>query len=100
MSGIVSNCRYVETGAGDEKNAHLYQLEKASKNLKLFKADLLDYDSLYSAIVGCSGVFHVATPVPYTDVQNPEARRPTHSLYIDILFSSLLIKYNAAGGDD
>ncbi|XP_044511271.1 cinnamoyl-CoA reductase 1-like [Mangifera indica] len=56
----------------DEKNAHLYQLEKASKNLKLFRADVLDYDTLYSAIVGCSGVFHVATPVPYTDVQNPE----------------------------
>lgn len=56
----------------DEKNAHLYKLEKASENLKLFKADLLDYDSVKSAIVGCNGVFHVASPVPSTSVPNPE----------------------------
>ncbi|KAK0575966.1 hypothetical protein LWI29_009713 [Acer saccharum] len=58
----------------DEKNAHLYKLDKASESLKLFKADLLDYDSLYSAIVGCKGVFHVASPVPSTTVPNPEAK--------------------------
>ncbi|KAK9215441.1 hypothetical protein WN944_007446 [Citrus x changshan-huyou] len=34
----------------DEKNTHLYKLEKASENLKLFKADLLDYDSVKSAV--------------------------------------------------
>ncbi|KAJ4702348.1 Cinnamoyl-CoA reductase [Melia azedarach] len=56
----------------DEKNAHLYELEKASENLKLFKSDLLDYNSLYSAIAGCDGVFHVASPVPSTTVPNPE----------------------------
>ncbi|KAL5778432.1 hypothetical protein ACOSP7_011358 [Xanthoceras sorbifolium] len=56
----------------DEKNAHLHKLEKASENLKLFKADLLDYDSVLSAIVGCTGVFHVASPVPFTTVPNPE----------------------------
>ncbi|KAL5845526.1 hypothetical protein ACOSQ4_011484 [Xanthoceras sorbifolium] len=38
----------------DEKNAHLYKLEKASENLKLFKAELLDYDSISSAIIGCT----------------------------------------------
>lgn len=48
-------------------------MEKESKNLKLVKADLLDYDSLVSAIDGCSGVFHVASPVPSTIVPNPEA---------------------------
>ncbi|KAH7566973.1 hypothetical protein JRO89_XS07G0002300 [Xanthoceras sorbifolium] len=47
----------------DEKNAHLYKLEKASENLKLFKAELLDYNSISSAIIGCTGVFHVASPV-------------------------------------
>ncbi|XP_038703165.1 cinnamoyl-CoA reductase 1-like [Tripterygium wilfordii] len=56
----------------DDKYAHLKKLDKASENLKLFKADLLDYDSLYSAIVGCSGVFHVASPVPFTPASNPE----------------------------
>ncbi|KAF6174171.1 hypothetical protein GIB67_033703 [Kingdonia uniflora] len=50
---------------GDKKYAHLKTLDKASENLKLFKADLLDYNSLCAAIEGCIGVFHVACPVPY-----------------------------------
>lgn len=57
---------------GDEKNIHLYKMEKAAENLKLFKADLLDYDSILSAVDGCSGVFHVASPVPSSTVSNPE----------------------------
>ncbi|XP_030506213.2 cinnamoyl-CoA reductase 1 [Cannabis sativa] len=56
----------------DAKYAHLNKLDKASENLKLFKADLLDYGSLVSAIHGCSGVFHVASPVPPASVPNPE----------------------------
>ncbi|KAL5557665.1 hypothetical protein UlMin_033876 [Ulmus minor] len=48
----------------DQKNAHLKKLENAEENLQLFKADLLDYESLRAAISGCSGVFHVASPVP------------------------------------
>lgn len=63
--------------AGDSKYAHLSKLEKASENLKLFKADLLDYNSLCSAVAGCSGVFHVASPViPSASVTNPQARVP------------------------
>ncbi|RVW50942.1 Cinnamoyl-CoA reductase 2 [Vitis vinifera] len=57
----------------DEKNAHLKKLEKASENLKLFKADLLEYGALCSAFEGCDGVFHTASPVPPTTVANPEA---------------------------
>uniref|UniRef100_A0A5B7BLV4 Putative cinnamoyl-CoA reductase family protein n=1 Tax=Davidia involucrata TaxID=16924 RepID=A0A5B7BLV4_DAVIN len=57
---------------GDDKNAHLMKLEKASDNLKLFKADLLDCNSLSAAITGCNGVFHVASPVPPGTVPNPE----------------------------
>ncbi|KAK4782611.1 hypothetical protein SAY86_016713 [Trapa natans] len=56
----------------DEKYSHLNKLDGASENLKLFKADLLDYDSLESAIQGCSGVLHVACPVPPSSVPNPE----------------------------
>ncbi|KAG7569036.1 NAD-dependent epimerase/dehydratase [Arabidopsis thaliana x Arabidopsis arenosa] len=56
----------------NEKYAHLKKLEKAGDKLKLFKADLLDYGSLQSAIAGCSGVFHVACPVPPASVPNPE----------------------------
>ncbi|KAJ6684530.1 PROTEIN KINASE SUPERFAMILY PROTEIN [Salix purpurea] len=41
----------------DEKYAHLKKLDKATENLKLFKADLLDYNSLCSAAEGCRGVF-------------------------------------------
>ncbi|GLU00115.1 hypothetical protein SLE2022_175080 [Rubroshorea leprosula] len=58
--------------AGDEKYAHLNKLDKASENLKLLKAELLAYESLYSAIEGCSGVFHVASPLPLTAGANPE----------------------------
>ncbi|KAK5832722.1 cinnamoyl-CoA reductase 1-like [Gossypium arboreum] len=57
---------------GDAKYAHLNQFERASHNLQLFKADVLDYDSLCSAITGCTGVFHVASPVPSTIVPNPQ----------------------------
>ncbi|XP_061340064.1 cinnamoyl-CoA reductase 2-like isoform X2 [Gastrolobium bilobum] len=57
---------------GSQKYEHLLKLERASENLKLFKADLLSYESVHSAIVGCSAVFHVASPVPSTIVPNPE----------------------------
>ncbi|KAL5707291.1 cinnamoyl-CoA reductase [Ranunculus cassubicifolius] len=57
---------------GDEKNAHLKKLDKAAENLKLFNADLLNYNSLCEAISGCTGVFHVACPVPSGSVPNPE----------------------------
>ncbi|CAI0426160.1 unnamed protein product [Linum tenue] len=57
----------------DAKNAHLKQLPNASTNLELVKAELLDYPSLLSAIQGCSGVFHVASPVLSSVVLNPQA---------------------------
>ncbi|XP_039125803.1 cinnamoyl-CoA reductase 1-like [Dioscorea cayenensis subsp. rotundata] len=56
----------------DKKNSHLKKLENAMENLQLFKADLLDYDSILAAAAGCEGVFHVASPVPTTKVPNPE----------------------------
>ncbi|XP_031398938.1 cinnamoyl-CoA reductase 1-like isoform X2 [Punica granatum] len=58
----------------EKKNAHLYELDGASENLRLFKADLLDQDSLRSAIQGCAGVFHVASPLPsnHAGIENPE----------------------------
>ncbi|CAA6661619.1 unnamed protein product [Spirodela intermedia] len=55
----------------DAKNDHLNRLENA-ENLKLFKADLLDYDSLSSAIAGCEGVFHTACLIPSAKVLKPE----------------------------
>ncbi|KAK4486774.1 hypothetical protein RD792_006644 [Penstemon davidsonii] len=54
---------------GDDKNAHLKNLENAPEKLKLFKADLLDFDSILAAVKGCDGVFHVACPVPPSSVE-------------------------------
>ncbi|KAL9250063.1 Cinnamoyl-CoA reductase 1-like protein [Drosera capensis] len=44
----------------DPRNDHL---KAATERLALYKADLLDYDSLKAAITGCHGVFHTASPV-------------------------------------
>ncbi|KAG0544282.1 hypothetical protein BDA96_02G261900 [Sorghum bicolor] len=58
---------------GDPKNAHLKELEKAPENLHLFKADVLDYDTLTPAVEGCEGIFHLATPVPEDKIVDPES---------------------------
>jgi len=72
---------------GDEKSAHLKNLDKASENLQLYKADLLDYNVVAASIAGCEGVFHVASPVPPRKVPNPEARlRPADVLVILVIF--------------
>ncbi|RLN11318.1 cinnamoyl-CoA reductase 1-like [Panicum miliaceum] len=57
---------------GASKNAHLKVLEGAGERLQLLKADLLDYNSVVSAVAGCEGVFHVASPVPSGRSSNPE----------------------------
>lgn len=57
---------------GDGKNAHLKTLEDAGERLQLVKADMLDYGSVASAVAGCQGVFHVASPVPSGKSSNPE----------------------------
>ncbi|CAN6174821.1 unnamed protein product [Urochloa humidicola] len=57
---------------GNPRNAHLKELDKAPENLRLFKADVLDYDTLTPAVEGCEGVFHLATPVPEDKMVDPE----------------------------
>ncbi|CAA7052534.1 unnamed protein product [Microthlaspi erraticum] len=64
----------------DEKNDHLKKLDNAAKNLKLFKADLFDYEGLSTAISGCSGVFHIACPVPFEGVPLTEEELITPAL--------------------
>ncbi|MFS8006425.1 putative cinnamoyl-CoA reductase [Helianthus anomalus] len=56
----------------ETKNGHLKKLENAEERLHLFKADLLDFESLCAAFAGCSGVLHVASPVPSGIVTNPQ----------------------------
>ncbi|KAB1203506.1 Cinnamoyl-CoA reductase 2 [Morella rubra] len=76
---------------GDPKYAHLSTFEKASENLRLFTADILDYSSVQSAVEGCIGVFHVASPVPSTTVANPEEEviEPAVSGTCNVLKASL-----------
>jgi nucleoside-diphosphate-sugar epimerase len=58
----------------DDKNAHLKALEGAGERLQLVRADLLDYQSVASAVAGCEGVFHVASPVPSGRSTDPEVK--------------------------
>nr|AIX92151.1 cinnamoyl-CoA reductase 1 [Betula platyphylla] len=74
---------------GDAKYAHLSKFENASENLRLFKADLLDYNSIHSAVEGCIGVFHVASPVPSTTV---EVIEPAVKGTLNVLKASLEAK--------
>ncbi|XP_059460472.1 cinnamoyl-CoA reductase 1-like isoform X1 [Corylus avellana] len=79
---------------GDAKYAHLSTFENASENLRLFKADLLDYSSIHAAVEGCIGVFHVASPVPSTTVPNPEVEliEPAVKGTLNVLKASLEAK--------
>ncbi|XP_022729898.1 cinnamoyl-CoA reductase 1 isoform X1 [Durio zibethinus] len=57
----------------DEKETkHLESLEGAESRLRLFQIDLLDYDSIATAINGCAGVFHLASPCIVDQVQDPQ----------------------------
>ncbi|PUZ59899.1 hypothetical protein GQ55_4G080300 [Panicum hallii var. hallii] len=73
---LLSWGQYVVRGTvrdpGASKNAHLKSLDGAGERLQLLKADLLDYNSVASAVAGCEGVFHVASPVPSGRSSNPE----------------------------
>ncbi|CAL5338447.1 hypothetical protein CsSME_00021980 [Camellia sinensis var. sinensis] len=64
----------VRDPCNEEKNGHLKKLENATENLKLFKTDMLEYEGLCSAIVGCTGVIHLASPTPFEHIPipNPE----------------------------
>lgn len=53
------------------KNSCLLALPGAHERLRLFKADLCEEGSFDSAIHGCHGVFHVATPTDFGS-QDPE----------------------------
>ncbi|XP_068337746.1 phenylacetaldehyde reductase-like [Pyrus communis] len=54
------------------KTEHLHVLDGAQDRLQLFKANLLEEGSFDSAVAGCEGVFHTASPF-YNDVTDPKA---------------------------
>ncbi|XP_021729010.1 tetraketide alpha-pyrone reductase 1-like isoform X2 [Chenopodium quinoa] len=49
-----------------DKTEHLLKLEGAKERLHFFKANLIEEGSFDSAIVGCEGVFHTASPVVFS----------------------------------
>jgi len=60
--------------AGNPKKVdHLVKLDGAKERLQLFKADLLEEGSFDSAVEGCHGVFHTASPVRFI-VNDPQVR--------------------------
>ncbi|RZC58729.1 hypothetical protein C5167_006034 [Papaver somniferum] len=55
----------------DKETKHLKSLEGA-ESLHLFQIDLLDYDSVFAAINGTVGVFHLASPCTVDTVDDPQ----------------------------
>ncbi|RXH73234.1 hypothetical protein DVH24_012918 [Malus domestica] len=76
----------VRDPTNQKKVKHLLDLPKAETHLTLWKADLADEGSFDEAIQGCSGVFHVATPMDFEskDPEN-EVIKPTINGLLDIL---------------
>ncbi|KAA8531902.1 hypothetical protein F0562_006381 [Nyssa sinensis] len=83
----------VRDPANMKKVKHLQELEKADKNLTLWKADLTEEGSFDEAIKGCSGVFHVATPMDFEskDPEN-EVIKPTINGVLSIVRSCVKAK--------
>ncbi|KAF9683060.1 hypothetical protein SADUNF_Sadunf05G0172800 [Salix dunnii] len=69
-----------------KKVKHLLELPKADTHMTLWKADLSVEGSFDEAIQGCTGVFHVATPMDFEskDPEN-EVIKPTVNGVLDIM---------------
>nr|AFU90827.1 dihydroflavonol 4-reductase [Epimedium sagittatum] len=78
----------VRDPANMKKVKHLLDLPNAKTQLSLFKADLVDEGSFDEAIAGCTGVFHVATPMDF-ESQDPENEviKPTIEGMLNIMRS-------------
>jgi len=62
---------YAYCAGNMKKVKHLVELPGAKTKLSLWKADLGEEGSFDEAIKGCSGVFHVATPMDF-ESEDPE----------------------------
>lgn len=60
-----------------EKGKHLWKLAGATERLKLIEADLLQPGAFDSAVEGCHGVFHTASPF-LVDVTDPQVRQKSN----------------------
>lgn len=65
------DCLVVSANVG--KTRPLLDLPGAKERLSIWKADLSEEGSFDDAIKGCTGVFHVATPMDF-DSQDPEVQ--------------------------
>ena len=67
-NNLASQLKFMHIYSTDDpkKTEHLLSLDGAKESLQLFKADLLEEGSFDSAVDGCQGVFHTATPVILT----------------------------------
>ncbi|XP_047312747.1 dihydroflavonol 4-reductase-like [Impatiens glandulifera] len=76
-----------------KKVKHLLELPKAETQLTLWKADLTEDGSFDEAINGCTGVFHVATPMDF-DSKDPENEviKPTIDGVLSIIRSCVKAK--------
>nr|KYP51290.1 hypothetical protein KK1_026846 [Cajanus cajan] len=76
----------VRDPANMKKVKHLLDLPQAKTHLSLWKADLAHEGSFDEAIKGCTGVFHVATPMDFEskDPEN-EVIKPTINGLLDIM---------------
>ncbi|XP_042490904.1 dihydroflavonol 4-reductase-like isoform X2 [Macadamia integrifolia] len=76
-----------------KKVKHLLDLPHAETRLKLWKADLVDEGSFDGPIQGCTGVFHVATPMDFEskDPEN-EVIKPAVDGMLNIMRSCLKAK--------
>lgn len=83
----------VRDPANMKKVKHLLDLPNAKTNLTLYKADLVDERSFDDAIAGCTGIFHVATPMDF-ESQDPENEviKPTIEGMLNIMRSCLKAK--------
>ncbi|KAF6162544.1 hypothetical protein GIB67_003090 [Kingdonia uniflora] len=52
-----------EAPGNHAKLKHLWQLEGAKERLELVKAELMEEGKFDDTVMGCDGVFHMATPV-------------------------------------
>ncbi|KAF7833706.1 cinnamoyl-CoA reductase 1-like [Senna tora] len=68
----LSKALFVTLVNDSTKVDHLFELEGAKERLKLIKAELLEEGSFDSAVEGCDGVFHVASPFTH-NVTDPQA---------------------------
>ncbi|XP_047172328.1 tetraketide alpha-pyrone reductase 1 [Vigna umbellata] len=70
----------VRDSGKQKKYEYLWSLEGATERLQLVQADLMEEGSFDNAIIGCKGVFHVASPVlsiitdPKTQILEPAVK--------------------------